>query len=178
MSFWKPFRKLYIKTTDLTHGFQGELEKIVSFYKLWAFFYDFSVKLDPAFSRELKNMIDSVVKETDVVLDIGCGTKLGNIEVIVGSFPESLNQEAKFDSVISSFTIAHFPVEQRGIIYQHIFSHLISNGRMGLFSAQGEIASTFETKDEIIRNCESAGFRRIEIDEVSDIYRIVKAERP
>jgi hypothetical protein len=49
---------------------------------------------------------------------------------------------------------------------------------MGLFSAQGEIASTFETKDEIIRNCESAGFRRIEIDEVSDIYRIVKAERP
>ena len=212
MSFWKPFRKLYIKTTDLTHGFQGELEKIVSFYKLWAFCYDFSVKLDPAFSRELKNMIDSVVKETDVVLDIGCGTglgtipaseiakkviatdlspdmidklkkrihhkKLGNIEVIVGSFPESLNQEAKFDSVISSFAIAHFPVEQRGIIYQHIFSHLISNGRMGLFSAQGEIASTFETKDEIIRNCESAGFRRIEIDEVSDIYRIVKAERP
>lgn len=48
---------------------------------------------------------------------------------------------------------------------------------MGLFSAQGEIASSFETKDEIVNNLELAGFNKIEVDDVSDIYRIVKAEK-
>lgn len=49
---------------------------------------------------------------------------------------------------------------------------------MGLFSAQGEIAATFETKDEIIKNLQAAGFQKIKIDDVSDIYRITTAEKP
>jgi len=212
MSFWKPFRKLYIKTTDLTHGYQGENKKLRNLYKLWAFGYDLSVKLDPAYPREMKKMIESVVKQRDTALDIGCGTGLGtihasriarkvigidispemidklkkkihnkrieNIQVIAGSFPNSLHNEAKFDTIISSFAIVHFTSEQRRIIYKHIFNHLVSNGRLGLFSAQGEIASTFETKSEIIKNLKSAGLQKIEINDVSDIYRITRAEKP
>jgi len=213
MTLWKPIRKLYIKTTDFTHGFQGESrEKILGFYRLWAFCYDFSVKLDPAYARELKKMIDSVVKRGDTVLDLGCGTGLGtiyasriadkvvgidlspqmttklqnkirkerieNIEVVVGGFPEDLARDAKFNSVISSFAIAHFPPEQRSPVYSRIFDHLVSNGRVGLFSARGEIASTFETRNNVVENLKLAGFRQIEVDDVSDIYRIVKAEKP
>ena len=213
MGLLKPLRKLYIRTTDLTHGFQGEPRaKIQDFYRLWARCYDFSVRLDPAYSRELKRMVESVVKEGDVVLDIGCGTGLGtvhaagiaakvvgidlspdmtnrlrklihrrgigNIEVIVGSFPESLPAEAVFDCIISSFAIVHFPVGQRRDIYDHVFRHLVDNGRAGLFTARGEIASTFETREEITNNLKSVGFGEVEIADVADIYRIVTAAKP
>lgn len=47
-----------------------------------------------------------------------------------------------------------------------------------MFSAQGEIASTFETKGEIMKNLKSAGLQKIEINDVSDIYRITRAEKP
>jgi cyclopropane fatty-acyl-phospholipid synthase-like methyltransferase len=211
MSLWKPLRKLYFKTTDFTHSIQRRRNKILGFYKCWAFCYDFTVKFDPAYLRELKKMIDSVVKQGDTVLDIGYGRGLGiihaskiakkvigidlspnmidklknkiqrekieNIELIVGSFPESLPSGIKFD-IISSFTIVHFTVEQRRSIYKHIFNHLICNGRLGLFSAQGEFASSFETKDEIVSNLKSAGFQKLEINDVSDVYRITTAEKP
>ena len=210
MSFLKPFRKLYIKSTDFTHSYQGKDKKLVSFYKAWSYCYDFSVCLDPSFGREMKAMIGLAVKPGDTTLDIGCGTgistfyaseiadkvigidlsadmtrklekkisrrTLANIEVITGRFPEALPQNIKFDSIISSFAIVHFTPEQRKSIYKQIFNLLLSGGPLGLFSAQGEIASAFETKNEIVSNLELAGFNKIEIYDVSDIYRIVKAE--
>jgi ubiquinone/menaquinone biosynthesis C-methylase UbiE len=72
-------RKIYIKTTNLTHGYQGNQPKLVSFYKLWAPLYDISIKLDPAYYKNLKKMINSTVSKSDYTLDIGCGTGLGSI---------------------------------------------------------------------------------------------------
>jgi|Deesub1362A_J573_1020465.scaffolds.fasta_scaffold00366_33 cyclopropane fatty-acyl-phospholipid synthase-like methyltransferase len=211
MNVQRFFRKLYIKTTDFTRSYQGKPNKLVSFYRVWSPWYDFSVRIDPAFAKEMKKMINSVVKQGDITLDIGCGTgistiyaskiakkiigidlspdmiarfeqkisrrKLANIEIIIGSFPEALPQNAKFDSIISSFAIVHFTSEQRRNIYKQIYNHLVNKGRLGLFSAQGEIASSFETKKEIVGNLKSAGFKNIEVEDVSDIYRIVKAEK-
>lgn len=69
MSICKPLRTLFMRVTDFTHGFQGKpKEKVVDFYKLWALFYDFSVKLDQAYPREMKKMIDLVVKKTILYL--------------------------------------------------------------------------------------------------------------
>ncbi len=211
MSFWKPFRKFYIKSTDFTHSYQGVTKKLAQFYKAWSYFYDFSVRLDPAFDREMKKMISSTVKPGDTALDIGCGTGIGtiyvseiadkvlgvdlstdmirklkqkisrrkieNIEVLNGAFPDDLPQNMKFNSIVSSFTIVHFTPKQRINVYKEISSFLVSGGLLGLFSAQGEIASSFETKNEIVNNLELAGFTKIRIDEVSDIYRIVQAEK-
>lgn len=212
MSVWKPLRWLYIKTTDYPHGFQGERsEKIISFYKLWSLFYEFSVKLDPAYTRELRNMVKTVVKKDDIILDVGCGTGLGaipasriarkvigidfslemtsklnkkihlncieNIEVINGSFPEAIPNGSKFNSIISSFTMVHFTPKRRISLYKYMYDCLENNGRLGLFSAQGEIAPTFESQNEIESNLDSAGFQNIEISDVSDIYRIVKANK-
>ena len=212
MGFFNPLRRLYIKSTDFTKGYQGKDEKLVGFYRAWSRFYDFSVNIDPAFSRELKAMVRRTVRKGDATLDIGCGTgmstlyaaeiadkvvgidfsadmtrvlrkkirqkELENIEIITGRFPEALPRDSRFDSVVSSFAIVHFPPEQRAGVYRQIFGLLSDGGRLGLFSAQGEIASSFETKDEMIENLELAGFCGIETKDVSDIYRVASAEVP
>ncbi len=211
MGFLKTLRKIYIKSTNSTRSYQGRSKKLVGFYKIWSYCYDFSVNLDPAYSREMKKMIGLTVKPGDTTLDIGCGTgistfyaaeiadkvigidlsvdmvrkleqkirrrKLVNIEVITGSFPEALPQNIEFDSIISSFAIVHFTPEQRKTIYKQIYTLLSDGGRLGLFAAQGEIASSFETKNEIVSNLELAGFNEIEIDDASDIFRIVRAKK-
>ncbi len=211
MSFSKLLRKLYIKSTDFTQSYQGKDNKLVGFYKVWSYCYDFSVRLDPAFAGNMKTMIGLSVKPGDSTLDIGCGTgistfyaaeiadkvigidlsaemtrklekkiswrKSDKIEIITGRFPEALPPDIKFDSIISSFAIVHFTPEQRKRLYKQIYDLLPGGGRLGLFSAQGEIASSFETKNEIINNLESAGFIKIETYDVSGIYRIITAEK-
>lgn len=205
MTLWKPLRLLFIKSTDLTHGFQNNQGKLGKFYRFWASCYDFSVGLEPAYQRELRKMVAAVVRPGDVTLDIGCGTglgalaaariaakvvgidpsqamlvklqtktqqqKLANIEIRAGFFPDEIDPTEKFDSVISSFMLAHLPPESRQHIIADMFDCLKPNGRLGLFGAQGEIASAFQTRDELMHNLSAAGFQEIQINDVSDIYR-------
>lgn len=212
MTIWKPLRILFIKSSNLTHGFQNEeTKKVIGFYKLWAPCYDFTVRIDPAYPRELKKMVRSVVRPGDVTLDIGCGTGLStiyaasiakkvvgvdpspdmtrkltkkiqkrnieNIEIKNGYFPEALAHGEKFDSVISSFMLAHFVPKQRAQLIVEIFDRLNSGGRLGLFSAQGEVASTFERRKETVNNLSLAGFQDIDVRDVSDVYRISTARK-
>ncbi len=202
-------RRVYISTTNLTHGYQERPEKQLKLYKLWSPFYDLSLKLDPGYAAGIRAMVDTIVRNDDVVLDIGCGTGLAtvyaanrarhvtsidpsaemlaklrrkidnqqitNIELILGFFPDALAAAAAFDAVISSFAIVHIPRDGRQALYQSIYNCLKGNGHLGTFSAQGEIAAAFETKDEIYCNLEAAGFRQIQVTDMFDIYRIVTA---
>ena len=195
------------KRTSLRCAVYGNM--VTNFYKLWAKFYDLSISLDPAYQRELNNMIESVVFQNDLTVDIGCGTGLSsihaalfakkvvaidpslsmtnklsaklqqksikNIEIRNGYFPDVLKSGEVYGSIISSFMFAHLTSELRSKILVDIFKSLNSNGRFGLFSARGEIASSFETKDEINAYLLNAGFQDIQIDDVSDIYRITTA---
>ena len=203
-------RRMYIRTTDITHGFQNEsVSKFISFYHLWASFYDMSVKLDPAYCRNLRKMINAVVAPNGNTLDIGCGTGLStiyaaaiankvigidpskdmlirlkkkvnkhqitNIDIRNGFFPEAVEADEEFQSIISSFMLAHLNKQQRTIMIKDMFNLLKSGGKIGLFSAQGEIAPTFQTRDEIENNLACAGFGDIAIQEIDDIYRISTA---
>lgn len=213
MTLWKPLRIAYIKTTDLTHGYQGSAPpRLLRFYRLWAPIYDLTVRLDPAYLRALKRMVTSVVRPGDATLDVGSGTGLGsvfaasiaarvvaidpspemttrlhrklrrrrleNVEVRQGYFPDSLVAGESFDSVISSFMMAHLETEERARAIVAMFRCLKPGGRLGLFAAQGEIAPTFQTSAELEEQLSLAGFERFEATDLSDIYRITTATRP
>jgi len=75
----RTFRTIYMKTTNLTHGCQQNRKAAGWLYKLWAPVYDLSVRLDPAYRRNLLHMVEHVVRVSDRVLDVGCGTGLGTV---------------------------------------------------------------------------------------------------
>ena len=205
-------RKIYIKTTNLTRGYQDKQSKLVSFYKLWAPVYDLSIKLDPAYQKNLKAMISDTVSEGDETLDIGCGTGLGtiyastmaanvlgldssrdmlnkleqkinkqqinNIRLRRGFFPEVIQAGERFNSIITSFMLAHLSREQRTIAIKAMFDLIKPGGRVGFFAARGEVAPTFQTKQETENNLFAAGFEAVKIHDVDDIYRITTAKKP
>jgi hypothetical protein len=50
MSLWKPLRVLCIRTTNLTHGYQGQDCSVINeFYRVWSKCYDLIIKIDPAY---------------------------------------------------------------------------------------------------------------------------------
>ncbi len=179
MSFLKPFRKLYIKSTDFTHSYQGKDKKLIGLAIKYG-----DTTLDIGCGTGISTLYASEIADKVIGIDLSADMmrkleqkisrkKSVNIKVITGRFPEALPKNIKFDSIISSFAIVHFTPKQRKSLY----NLLLSGGRLGLFSAQGEIASSFETKNEIVSNLELAGFNKIETNDVSDIYRIVTAEK-
>ena len=205
-------RIAHIRTTDLTHGFQGAgSKKLLRFYKLWAPIYEASVRLDPGYMRGLRRMVSLAVRSGDRTLDVGSGTGLStllaasvaaqvvavdpsaemsaklrkkvrvrqidNIEIRQSFFPDALMPGETFDSVISSFMLAHLDRPERERAMAAIFHCLEPGGRVGLFAAQGEIASTFQTRDEIEGCLAAAGFESWEVRDLFDIYRIVVATR-
>ena len=213
MTFWRPLRLAFIKSTDWTHGFQGEQpSKLIHFYKWWAPFYDFSVRLDPGYPRGLKQMVDAVVQPGDITLDVGSGTGLGtllasssaarvvaidpseamcaklckklqrrrinNVDVRHGYFPEALFAEESFDSVMTSFMLAHLDADARVAAIKAMFACLKSGGRLGLFAAQGEVAPTFQTRAELDPLLTAVGFVQSEVHDLADIYRVTTAVKP
>ena len=201
-----------MKATDVSRGLQGGFTgRVEVLYKLWSRFYDRSVKLDPAYMRHLREMIDMVVRAGDHALDIGCGTglgsihaavrarkvvavdpseemttrfqrkparlRLGNVELRRGFFPDVLQQDETFDAVISSFMLAHLVPAQRAELLAHTYLHLNPGGRIGLFSARGEVAPSFQTKGELWENLSSAGYHDIRIRDVADVYRVTTAKK-
>ena len=72
-------RRFYIRTTNFTHGYQGQSERQLGLYRLWAPLYDLSLRIDPGYAAGIRRMADSVVEDNDTVLDIGCGTGLATI---------------------------------------------------------------------------------------------------
>ncbi len=213
MSLWKPLRVIYIRTTDLTHGYQGsESANLLRFYRMWAPIYDLSIRLDPGYLRSLRHMVEMVVRPGDVTLDVGSGTGLGtvhaasiaaqvvaidpsremttrlekkirgrnfgNVEVRHGYFPDALVPGESFDSVISSFMLAHLNLEERTRAIIEMSRCLNRGGRLGLFAAQGEIASTFQTRAEVEQQMSDAGLTNSGVMDVSDIYRITTATKP
>lgn len=100
-----------------------------------------------------------------------------NVRTVLGSFPDALNDEAPFDSVISSFMVAHIPPAERRTMYRRMHERLAPGGRLGLFTARGEIAHSFPTIDETLGHLEALGFTSICVRELYDVYRIVTAVR-
>ena len=200
-----------MRATDLSRGLQGRfpghLERL---YSVWSKVYDISIRLDPAYQRQLRQMVELVVDHEDNVIDLGCGTGqatipaaarakrvvgidpsaamtrrlegkirrrgLTNIEVRLGFFPQRLEPGESFHSAISSFMLAHLPPPQRALLLQQVYDCLNPGGRLGLFSAQGEVAPSFQTRDELWQNLSGAGFHDIQIRDVSDVYRITTAK--
>jgi cyclopropane fatty-acyl-phospholipid synthase-like methyltransferase len=121
------------------------------------------VGIDP--SADMLNKLKKKIKKHQIT----------NIDIREGFFPEAVKEGEKFQSIKSSFMLAHLNKKQRASVIKNIFNHLESNGKIGLFSAQGEVASTFQTKEEIENNLTSIGFRDIVIQDIDDIYRISTA---
>jgi cyclopropane fatty-acyl-phospholipid synthase-like methyltransferase len=207
------YRRLIMATTGLSHGFQGQgADALRAFYRLWAPIYDISIRFDPAYRRLLFQVVDSVVRPGDRVLDVGCGTGLGavraatiaarvlgidasvdmvarlekkirsqgigNVEVRLGFFPEFLGPDERFDCAFSSFMMPHLQPAQRAQVIAAMYESLEPGGRFGLFSAQGELVSTYERRDEIAGNLAAVGFVDVEIRELADVYRTVTATKP
>ena len=103
--------------------------------------------------------------------------RLDNVELRRGFFPAELQHGETFDAVISSFMLPHLSPEQRTELLAQTYRYLNPGGRIGLFSAQGEIAPSFQTKDELWNNLSSAGYHDIRIRDVADVYRITTAKK-
>ena len=104
-------RRLYVRTTNLTDGYQGQPDRQSTLYRLWAPLYELSLRIDPGYAAGIRRMVDSVVQSNDTVLDIGCGTGLATIyaahdaERVVGIDP-SLEMLARLRFKIDSQKVA------------------------------------------------------------------------
>jgi len=103
--------------------------------------------------------------------------RLDNVELRRGFFPDELQEGETFDAVISSFMLAHLPPAARAELLARTYDVLNPGGRIGLFSARGEVAPSFQTKDELWQNLSAAGYHDIRIRDVADVYRITTAKK-
>jgi len=81
-----------------------------------------------------------------------------------------------FDCVVSSFVLPHFTIEEKQVVLNEMARVLTPGGRLGLFLAQGEVASLFATRDQLELLCANAGFTQVQISDHDDVYRIITAK--
>jgi len=104
--------------------------------------------------------------------------RLGNVLLRWGDARELPWPEASFDAVISSFALPHFARDEREAVLAEMGRVLRPGGRLGLFLAQGEAASLFPTREELVQYLEAAGYADVAIEDRDHVYRIVRAVRP
>ena len=103
--------------------------------------------------------------------------RLDNVELRRGFFPDVLEAGETFDAVISSFMLPHLTSPERAKLLARTYLCLNPGGRIGLFSARGEIAPSFQTKGELWDNLSTAGYHDILIRDVADVYRVTTAKK-
>ena len=86
--------------------------------------------------------------------------------------------DQSFDSVISSFMLAHLKDEEKIKALMEMRRVLKPGRRLGLFSTHGEVTTLFSTKDEWLKILDAAGFEEVRIEDCDDIYRIITAVNP
>jgi len=103
---------------------------------------------------------------------------LGNVLLRWGDARELPYEDDSFDAVVSSFVLPHFARDERPGVIAEMARVLRPGGRLGLFLAQGEIASLFPLRTELEGQLAEAGFADVEIADRDHVYRIVTAMVP
>lgn len=103
---------------------------------------------------------------------------LVNVDVRAGFLSDVVKPRETFECAISSFMLVHLSLEQRTALLREVGRLLKPGGKIGLFAAQGEVARCFQTSDEIIKELSNAGFHRIIVEGISDVYQLAQAEKP
>lgn len=101
--------------------------------------------------------------------------RLGNVALRWGDATSLPFCDARFDAVVSSFTLAHLARSERAAALAEMRRVLRPGGRLGLFGAQGEVAPLFSTRRELEDHLREAGFGHATIIDRDDVYRIVVA---
>lgn len=81
------------------------------------------IGIDP--SKDMLNKLKKKIKKHQIT----------NIDIRKGFFPEAVEANEKFQSIISSFMLAHLNKKQRASIIKNMFNLLKPDGKIGLFSA-------------------------------------------
>jgi len=101
--------------------------------------------------------------------------RLGNVTLQWGDAKELPFEDGSFDAVVSSFVLPHFTPDEKVVVLRNAARVLRPGGRLGLFLAQGEVASLFSTREQLQSALDQAGFTDIQIEDRDDVYRIATA---
>lgn len=83
----------------------------------------------------------------------------------------------KFDKIVSSFMLVILPRDERRKAIAHFAEFVDSQGELIFLTAQDEISSQWLTREEWTEYCNQAGFSVVEIMDIHEYFRLVRARR-